>query len=193
MNLTKYVVGPIAIVLLCMTGCMKTEVMSIKPPLFGPGTGIYAGTGDFTAKKNGYEFQGSGRAFEPSSANGESFALDFNTYSQEGYLRESMTFIGISFEEGAQLILNDFTVVVDGEISATYATLQSDGDVVEDGYVLDQTMENWLEIVHLDTVNGVVQGKFDISFVISTRFDKINPLNPDKVRFSDGSFDLEFE
>lgn len=64
---------------------------------------------------------------------------------------------------------------------------------MEDRYLLDLTKGNWLDIVHLDTANGVVQGKFDISFVIDDSFDKINPLNPDKVRFSDGSFDLGFE
>jgi len=49
-----------------------------------------------------------------------------------------------------------------------------------------------LEITFLDTIANMVKGTFTATFIISDKGHKINPLNPDKVKFSNGFFEVEF-
>ena len=59
------------------------------------------------------------------------------------------------------------------------------------GSELDTNDDNYIEITYLDTIANLVKGNFTVTYVISTS-GKVNPNNPDKVKFSDGEFEVEF-
>jgi hypothetical protein len=164
----------------------------VEPPLFGPSPPGFSTPGFYTdieAKKNGYPFVASGWSFQHSDTPDSSSVLkvEFNTFTENGARRESCTMYHIPVRIGVYY-LNDpnpnFLPV------ASYGTLTSDGDVIEDIYDLDVSSSSWIVITHVDTIDNRVIGNFDLSFVIKTDREKVNHANPDRVRFSAGVFDL---
>jgi hypothetical protein len=64
--------------------------------------------------------------------------------------------------------------------------MADDGDVIEDGYLLDTTANNYFYLDVWDTVNKRAQGRFQASYTI--RKPIMNGKNAEKVTFSSGKF-----
>ncbi|MBK7811319.1 MAG: hypothetical protein IPI50_08780 [Saprospiraceae bacterium] len=64
-----------------------------------------------------------------------------------------------------------------------------DDDIVVDSYSLDTSRsDNKIEIVSIDTVNKIIEGRFTCSFVFSKDRPKRSPYNLDTMRFFNGYF-----
>ncbi len=81
-------------------------------------------------------------------------------------------------------------------IAAAYTIFADDGDLVEDLYGLNTYDEDdFLEITHIDTLRGELTGRFAANFAYGDPdvFPKVNPDNPDAVRFENGVFKVRLE
>jgi len=73
--------------------------------------------------------------------------------------------------------------------SIIFVTLTSDGDVLEDIYILDANKnENFLEIIEINIEEGYVKGNFDLAFIIDPDSPKINEGATDYITFKDAIF-----
>ena len=78
----------------------------------------------------------------------------------------------------------------DGLVGVSYGTLR--GDVVEDHYIMDETApDNRIEVTFVDTVEMRIEGTFTVSFDIQDPEKKRNPNNPDRVKFTNGHFNVQ--
>jgi hypothetical protein len=83
--------------------------------------------------------------------------------------------------------------IYNGFVGARYYLLASDGDALDDVYYLDESAgDNVLEVTFIDTVAWVARGTFNLSFVRDENETNPNPLHPDKLRFSNGVFEVKF-
>ncbi len=165
-------------------GCQKEDV-----PIYYPGSMIY---GSAEAKKNGKDWLASSGAQHYDTIP-SLFGMGMETVSEEGFPREDISFNKIPKSVGKYKVSGPYNNVFDGFVGSSYHTLEDDGDALEDTYVLNEdAIDNYLEITLIDTVANIVQGKFTVTYDIATSGGKRNPNNPDRVKFSDGSFDIEF-
>jgi hypothetical protein len=116
-------------------------------------------------------------------------SIAFYTYASDGLsTRES---IGLdAFPKnlpGTYKFTPQITGVKDlepGEIFTGYSTWTSDGDVLQDLYLVDSTdIQNRLVITQIDLLNKRVEGTFHISYNLQEP-----RINPKKVTFSVGRF-----
>jgi hypothetical protein len=177
--------------------CKKEAVIS-DDPIIPPPTPIYVPifeSGD-TTKGAAYaskltEAWSSDTYCKMSFSDSTKLSIIFFTYDQEGSRRESLSFAyfskintGIYRFSTAKTGINNLPL---GEVSTTYGTWSSDGDVTEDYYLMDSTdQKNSLEITKIDLANKRVEGTFHASYNLQE--PRINPLNPKKVTFSVGHF-----
>ncbi len=149
-----------------------------------------------TAKKSGVDFKGSGTALVHGDRPDEYFGIVVDTYVgiDSFYLeRENFIFNEIKYEAGEYTIAGKPNQLYDGFVGSSYFTLSDDGDVLEDVYILDESKTNTLTIISVDTAANLVIGTFDVSYKIDPDRGKTNPNNPDKVRFSEGEFEVSFK
>lgn len=145
--------------------------------------------GDATAVKINKHWEASARLTERGP---DIFGLSFQTFSSKGFLRESFSLVPVTLSIGCYQIdttsHEEFTAV-----AGFYSIWTDDGDALEDYYRIDLETRNsnLLEITDVDNANRTLKGKFSVSFVISTAGGKNNPLSPDRVRFLNGSFEVE--
>ncbi|MCC7506866.1 MAG: hypothetical protein IT259_16290 [Saprospiraceae bacterium] len=119
-------------------------------------------------------------------------AVEANTYSNDGYWRESISFSFIPVTEGVFPINRVNQMETNKAVRANYVTLAADGDVLEDYYILDTlAMDNYIQVSRLDTLNQEMEGLFTVSFILEPGFPKLNPLNPDRLKFSYGRFKVK--
>lgn len=167
-------------------GCKK-EV--IKIPIFYPGKMTY---GRMDAKKGGEDWVASSAAFNYDTIP-SFFGISSATFSEEDFLREELIFNKIPKTTGKYVISGPINNIFDGFVGSTYHTSEDDGDASEDNWDVDETAtDNYIEVTMIDTVANIVQGNFTVSFNIATSGGKRNPDNPDKVKFSKGTFDVTF-
>jgi hypothetical protein len=174
----------ILLISLILFSCKKEEFV----PIFQPGSMTYGRTEAFKNKK---EWIASTIAQENDWLEG-TVSVHASTYNEQGLLRESLSISEIPLKEGIYPL--EVTRKNDGAIGAAYHTWADDGDVLEDSYMLDKkASDNYLEIILVDTIARKIAGKFTASFKIDTSLYgiKANPLNPDKVKFSNGMFEAE--
>ena len=117
-------------------------------------------------------------------------SVAFLTYSNSGAQRESFGFGGIPKFSLGEYVLYDVNSNVDwqiGKVPVSYTTWKSDGDVFDDVYDLDTTAyDNSLKIIKMDNSSNQIEGIFTVNFKI--REPRRNPVNPKKVKFSEGRF-----
>lgn len=117
------------------------------------------------------------------------WVVEMFTCSGDGSEREHIGIGGISDSEPMQRYsIKEFTSsVIESAVDPSYATLTSDGDVLEDIYYIDTTStDDFFQIDLWDTANKRAEGRFSISFYIKE--PRQNLLNPKKVRFTSGKF-----
>ena len=144
------------------------------------------------ATKNGKAFEASGMAFFYEDQPTEYFAIRYDTFTSEGFWRESVTISEIKLEIGTYPIVGEVVDLNDGFVGASYTTLTSDGDVLENVYKLVASEENMIIIESIDTVANITKGRFHLEFTIDESYSSKSPQNPEHVIFSEGSFDVTF-
>jgi hypothetical protein len=111
--------------------------------------------------------------------------------NDQGYLRESMSIGLLPMKLGEQK-LNDHSFVPYGDtlIRAFYATIQADGDVVEDAYkIIESASERFVKISKISNDKKWLEGEVSCSFVLMP--PKINLNNPDTLVFQDCRFKVK--
>ncbi|GJM32043.1 MAG: hypothetical protein DHS20C18_10440 [Saprospiraceae bacterium] len=166
-------------------GCKK-ETLDIQ--VYFPGPMTY---GKIMATKGDKEWLASGLALRRTDRPDEYIGIHGSTYSEEGFWREDFLFYKVPISEGEYPIKGN-NPEYDGFVSAHYAILADDGDILEDIYVPDDDRsDNWLTITEIDTVINMAKGMFNVSFILSNPDEKINPQNPDRITFSNGEFEVQ--
>jgi hypothetical protein len=183
----------ILIAALCSFYSCEEEKVEIFVPIFLPGLQT---DGKAAAFKNQKKWEASAYGKKEDWSVG-TISLIITTYEdKEGLiLREMLSFDEIPLKKGSYPL--DYTTQEDfndGEVGAFYGTLEDDGDVAEDFYKLDKTAkDNLLEVTTVDTIAKQISGKFTVSFIKqpSVNPDRPKTLNPDRVKFSNGTFNVK--
>ncbi len=129
----------------------------------------------------------------------EAYARDYNDRtvivisrkSDHGFYRESMT-IGLLPLTTGEHALYDYTHTMFGDslIKVSYATVQGDGDVVEDAYkIIESAPKRFVKISKISNDKKWLEGEVSCSFVLMP--PKINLNNPDTLVFQDCRFKVK--
>lgn len=114
-----------------------------------------------------------------------------HTFSKEGFLRENLHIgriipaIGIYTIEKA---ITDSTSIVQNNYYSSFATVIDDGDVLDDFFVVLESAENFLEITHIDLNKKIIQGKFNVNYILSDTVP-----SPDTIHFTGGEFRINIK
>lgn len=144
--------------------------------------------GEAAAKKNGVDWEASGAAFFYTNTN-EFIGLKIGTVNENGFERECISFNEIPPKVGKYKIINASSDPDDELVEANYFISTADGDVLSAIYIVNESNSNKVEITAIDTVAGTVQGTFSVKFEQNP--DKHTPDYPDKVKFKNGTFDVQ--
>ena len=173
----------LTLTLLAFLACKKESI-----PIYYPGDMPF---GKMMGKKEGYDWVASSYAQQQDN-DPAYFGILASTCTIEGFLRETLGLNKIPMKTGSYKISGPYNNIFDGFVGSSYGTSRDDGDVAEDNYIVDETADdNYIEITYLDTIANLVKGKFTVTYVVTTEHAG-NPNNPDKVKFSDGEFEVEF-
>ncbi len=79
--------------------------------------------------------------------------------------------------------------IAQGQLRARYNRVTDDGDVPDDYYYYDTTaLNDYFIIDSWDTLSRQIEGRFKVSYIV--RQPRLNPENPEKVKFWKGKFRL---
>ena len=178
---------PISLTFILLLGlfssCKKDELPNV--PIYEPGEMLF---GSASGKKAGHDWQASGIGLRQNDSI-DFWTVSLGTVSKEGFSRENITLSFITPTPGLYKIAQEQS---DNVLTSRYFTLQDDGDVLEDSYLVDQSsVFNQARITKVDTVNKVLEGIFTASYEIRDPENKINPNNPNRITFSDVSFSVQ--
>jgi hypothetical protein len=190
----KYLIFIISF-LLILSACKKDEAPEPTPipveppsvyvPIYQPGD---TSMGAAYAKKLTANWKATSSCRVQSYFDTNFVAMGFYTFNNFGEQRESMFFSFIPrFDGAAQYSLKDNTLseVPPGYVSPSYAVWTSDGDVLQDAYVVDSTaLDNHFTVKSIDLVNKHIECTFTVTFKIIE--PRTNPANPKTVKFSNG-------
>lgn len=141
------------------------------------------------AEKNGLEYNAS--AFILNTQQEGFVGVLFHTYSEEGFLREEIAFDKIPLSVKTFQVLRDIDYKDDEFIEGFFFGIISHGDVLDSEYKIDESKENTFAITHIDTVENVVRGSFDVWFIEDDPY--ISIVDPSSLHFSEGEFEVGFE
>ncbi len=180
-------------IILFFTSCTREplgigEVIEpqVNPEGLYPGKQLY---GWAKGTKNDYTWEAS--SYFSFHVDGKNFiGMSFNTYSIEGYLRESFGFDEIPFDSiGVRRIKRGPSRYYDGACGSSYARLESDGDLLTAFYDLDESAsDNIIEITRIDVNSRIVEGNFSATFLL----EGYNPYYPKVARFENVKFSSGF-
>jgi hypothetical protein len=187
--MVKYLIILITIFTLLLSNCDK-EIEYPAAPIHFAGDQAF---GWSTATKNGQVFEASGAALVHTERPDDFLGIELRTFTDWVANRETIYIAELDYSLGVYQIVEQDDDQENGVPIGFYTTTSDDGDVLEDVYKLDSRQDNWIEITAIDTLIGepTFFGKYNIHFKIDR--DKTNPLNPDHVRFIDGTFEVRFE
>ena len=178
-------------------GCQK-EIEYPHGPIYEPGSQTF---GWSTSEKNGLPFESSAYAIKPFVLPEDLFYVHFVTYTDWGAQREliSMGPFEYKLERKDNMVESLFEDEIEQslklkQVATSYGTLSDDGDVLEDFYTIDERGDNWATITAIDTIDGevVISGEYNLHFKFKNNREKMNAVNPDHVRFTDGVFEVRF-
>jgi hypothetical protein len=184
----KYYVSFLFALVILLGSCEKEEV-TVSTPIYFPGDQQY---GWSMAKKNGLDFESSGLATRHLSMPNDFFAVHLHTFTDWEAWREHIAFGELRYVTGRYTVEQEDADQRNGIPDGSYSTFSDDGDVLEDRYKLEDGRDNWVEITAIDTINGemTVSGIYNLHFLIEG--NKKNPINPDRVNFTEGVFEVKF-
>lgn len=167
------------------SNCGKEEFV----PIYEPGSMEY---GWASAMKNGRNFEASGIGVNYPDYPDSMFVVHFMSYTSYGAEREILI-LGLFQSAPGQYKVSSENYNFDNRdvVSASYHTLQDDGDVAEDSYTVDLSYPNRVSIDFVSTEEWFARGTFDLKFKIKK--PKRNLLNPDIVYFRNGEFEVRIK
>jgi hypothetical protein len=115
--------------------------------------------------------------------------IDFNTFTRDGELRESLALNEIPLKIGKYQIKGKVGETYDGFVGSNYGLIESDGDVVGAVYAHDDASTGYVELTNVDTASNVVEGRFDK--VVFIRYTPIESIYPETVVFKRGKFRMK--
>ena len=76
-----------------------------------------------------------------------------------------------------------------GNVFAFFSERLDGGDILGDRWDVDTlNCDNNVRLVKWDTISRRIEGEFSLTFILPPDEDKINPANPDTVKFENGTF-----
>ncbi|MCB0395060.1 MAG: hypothetical protein KDD36_00310 [Flavobacteriales bacterium] len=145
--------------------------------------------GEATAVKNGQPWRALIEGI-PSKPFGYGFDLNIDVYNEYQFLRESLYIFRIPYKNQWNMI-DTIDAHTDSVITgAFYATLQEDGDVIDNVYHVIPMIgfDNFIKVTHYDEITGEVRGEFQLIMVIDPDDPKHYPNAVDTIRFEHGKF-----
>jgi hypothetical protein len=182
---TNMIPMAVALFLLCATCCKKDEL-----EIFEPGDQVY-GTIEADKKVNWFgkeKWTASGVARKDSQSPNRLFSIGGTTYNEFDENRESFSIGKIPMAKGVYTIKS--TDGDEEDVVASYARMLSDGDVIGAFYNATKSSQNCITVTEIDTILGIVKGRFRVEFSIKDEYD--DARFPDCVLFKNGTFDLKF-
>ena len=118
------------------------------------------------------------------------FSIYLETYTNEGFLREQVAFGALNAMVGKYEIVFDTSKnYSDKIINGVYSQYTDDGDVLYGGYQIDKDYDNVLYIDKVDTINHLMEGRFNLMFDLDEAdYDKDLAR---KVLFENGKFSVK--
>ena len=154
-------------------------------PIYQPGD---TSMGAAYAKKLTANWKAESRCLVQTHFDTNYLAMVFFTYYNYGEQRESFEFSVIprfGGEKEYKIKKMTANTLEPGSVSPTYSTWTSDGDVLQDFYLLDTTAkDNRFTVEKLDLINKRIECTFTVTFKIKE--PRTNPANPKTVKFSEG-------
>ncbi|HMS28292.1 MAG TPA: hypothetical protein PKD32_00435 [Saprospiraceae bacterium] len=131
------------------------------------------------------------RMYSKRYANNGKIFISFFGLDKDSILYEDMFLTNIPFKAGCYNITETYSQQNIGT-GADYST--NDHDILLDQYFTDTAnANNRIEILHIDSVNHLIEGSFAISFQFQNQKPKKDPDTPDKIRFFNGYFKGKYE
>jgi hypothetical protein len=167
-----------------LSSCKKDDSIKLTKFFAGP-----QDTGWATATRYGDTWEAT--AFARRNQDGENYiGIDFQTFTEDGILRETSAFNEIPLEIGKYQIKGQIGDTYDGFVGSGFALIGGDGDVVGPYYFHDDSSVGFLELTMVDTVLKRVAGKFDkAEFIIKE--EGWEDRYPTKIKFEDGEFEMD--
>lgn len=106
----------------------------------------------------------------------------FSVLGQDRFI-ESLTLNDFPIDTGTFLMNNDYQNLQDGIIGNSYT--MDEWDVELAGYKLDSNFKNEVVISKIDTIQRIVEGRFNALFLLDRNYLKIVP---DSIKFENVSF-----
>ena len=97
-------------------------------------------------------------------------------------LREILGVGNIPLEIGNNILGNDINFPFSG-----YGTAVADGDLINAEWGLNLEQDNYFEVLQLDTISHIVEGKFDLHFKM-TRQGSFGFVHSERINFKNGGF-----
>ncbi|TAK40521.1 MAG: hypothetical protein EPO28_10005 [Saprospiraceae bacterium] len=167
-------------ILTVLGSCKKDD--DIRLTKFYPGP---QDTGWATARRYGEKWEATAFARRYQNYIG----IDFNTFTEDGILREAMALNEIPLKIGKYQIKGQIGEY-DEYVGSNFGLVSSDGDVFGPLYLHDDNSIGFLELTMVDTILKKVAGKFDtVAFVIMGEGGE--DKYPRKVKFEDGEFEMD--
>jgi hypothetical protein len=146
------------------------------------------GSGWGEAKRDGKGWKAT--AFARNHQDGSGYiGIDFNTFTTQGDIRESLSFNEIPLKVGKYQIKGKVGDTYDGLVGSNYGLSESDGDVIGAVYSHDDASTGYIELTNVDTASNVVEGMFDKAVFI--RYTPIESIYPETVVFKNGKFRMK--
>ena len=148
-------------------------------------------SGEASAIKISAEWKATAKCRKGSIPGEKYWIIEFFTCSEFNEFREYLYFSGIRDSNPIQRysVHGNLYQVQGGALSSNYVRTTADGDVLDDYYNLDTTaLNDYFIIDSWDTLSRQIKGRFKVSYIV--RQPRLNPENPEKVKFWKGKFRL---
>ena len=145
---------------------------------------------EFKVKKNNVDWVG---ILLNNNYSDSLFGFYIGVKNKEGFLREDIEMYNIPKKAGKYPLI--FSKWDRSQIICAYSTSQDDGDVGCDIYYVypGDSLTNFIQVT--DIVNNTATGKFNGTFLREkdSHGNVCDPSKPDTIRFTNGSFKINFE
>lgn len=167
-----------------LISCKKDDSIKLTKFFAGP-----QDTGWATATRYGDKWEAT--AFARRNQDGKNYiGIDFNTFTDDGILRETSAFNEIPLKIGKYQIKGQIGDIYDGFVGSNFGIVSGDGDVFGPLYLHDDSSMGFLELTMVDTLLKRVAGKFDkVEFIIFE--EGWEDRYPSKIKFEDGEFEMD--